>query len=176
MRCPPSLRRFLGREDGNATVEFAILVPLLFAIFVATLEGGLMMSRWAGIDRAADMVIRNLRLGTYTNPTAELLRREICDEVFLVENCYENTAVDIREIDRATFLMPSQDDPCVTRDQQIIQPVTQITPGQQNDLMLIRVCVTVDALFPTSRFALDSLDSRGGYALAVSSVYVNEPS
>ena len=102
MQMPAPFRRFLRQEEGNATVEFAILVPLLFAIFVATLEGGLMMSRWAGIDRAADMVIRNLRLGQYENPTAELLRQEVCDEVFLVENCYENTAVDIREIDRAT--------------------------------------------------------------------------
>lgn len=176
MRMPALFRRFLREEGGNATVEFAILVPLVFAIFVATLEGGLMMSRWAGIDRAADMVIRNLRLGQYQNPTAELLRREICDEVFLVENCFQNTAVDIREINRANFLMPDEDEPCVTRDQEIIQPVTEVTPGQQNDLMLIRVCVTVDALFPTSRFAMDDLDAHGGYALSVSSVYVNEPS
>jgi len=34
----------------------------------------------------------------------------------------------------------------------------------------------VDALFPTSRFAMDDLDAHGGYALSVSSVYVNEPS
>jgi len=169
-------RRFLRREEGNATIEFTILVPLLFAIFVATLEGGMMMSRWAGIDRAADMVIRNLRLGNYENPTAELLRTEICDQVLLVENCFENIAVDIREIDRATFLMPDESEPCVTRDIEIIQPVTEITPGQQNDLMLIRVCVTVDAMFPTSRFAMEGLDAQGGYALAISSVYVNEPS
>ena len=50
-------------------------------------------------------------------------------------------------------------------------------PGQQNDLMLIRVCVTVDALFPTSVYALPiDYDAQGGYALAVASVYVNEPS
>lgn len=176
MQMPAPFRRFLRQEEGNASVEFAILVPLLFAIFVATLEGGLMMSRWAGIDRAADMVIRNLRLGQYENPTPELLRQEICDEVFLVENCYENTAVDIRRINRANFLLPDQNDPCVTREQDIIQPVTEVTPGQQNDLMLIRICVTVDALFPTSRFAMDDLDAQGGYALSVSSVYVNEPS
>jgi Flp pilus assembly protein TadG len=171
------LRRFLQREDGNATTEFVILVPLLFSIFVATLEIGLMMSRWSSIDRAADMVIRNLRLGQYENPTAQLLRTEVCNEVFLVENCFENTAVDIRRINRATFVMPGEDDPCVTREEEVIQPVTEITPGQQNDLMLIRICVTVDAMFPTSHYAVPiELDEQGGYALSVASVYVNEPS
>jgi Flp pilus assembly pilin Flp len=177
MRLSSMIRRFRRREDGTVTVEFVILVPLIFAIFIATLEIGMMMSRWSGLDRAADMVIRSLRLGQYQNPTALLLRQEICDEVLLVENCFENIAVDIRRINRATFLMPDDDEPCVTRDQNIIQPVTQVTPGQQNDLMLIRVCIAVDALFPTSRYALPiTLDAQGGYALSVASVYVNEPS
>lgn len=171
------IRQFWRREEGTATVEFVILVPLIFSIFIATLEIGMMMSRWSSIDRAADMVIRSLRLGQYQNPTAQFLRQEICDEVFLVENCFENIAVDIRRINRTTFVMPGDDDPCVTRDTDIIQPVTEITPGQQNDLMLIRVCITVDAMFPTSRYAVPiTLDARGGYALSIASVYVNEPS
>jgi hypothetical protein len=177
MRMLNPIRRFKQGEDGTSTVEFVILVPLLFTIFIATLEIGMMMSRWSSIDRASDMVIRSLRLGQYENPNAELLRREICDRVFLIENCFENTAVDIREIDRATFIMPDEDEPCVTRDDEIIQPVTEIVPGQQNDLMLIRICVTVDAIFPTSQYALPiELDAQGGYALSVASVYVNEPS
>lgn len=177
MRMTSLIRRFRRREDGTATMEFVILVPLLFAIFVATIEIGMMMSRWSSIDRAADMVIRSLRLGQYNNPTAQMLRQEICDDVFLVENCFENIAVDIRRINRTTFVLPDGDEPCVTRDIDIIQPVVEVTPGQQNDLMLIRVCVAVDALFPTSRFALPiTLDAQGGYALSVASVYVNEPS
>lgn len=177
MRMSNLFRRYKRNEDGTATVEFVILVPLLFSIFIATLEIGMMMSRWSSIDRAADMVIRSLRLGQYVNPDAEMLRREVCDRVFLIENCFENTAVDIREIDRATFIMPDGDEPCVTRDIDIIQPVTEVVPGQQNDLMLIRVCVTVDAIFPTSQYALPiALDAQGGYALSIASVYVNEPS
>jgi hypothetical protein len=73
--------------------------------------------------------------------------------------------------------MPADDAPCVTRDDEIIQPAVQFTPGQQNDLMMIRVCITTDALFPTSTFAVPiELDEMGGYALSVTSVYVNEPS
>lgn len=177
MRALRLIHRFRSSEDGTASVEFSILVPLLFAIFVAALESGLMMVRWTSIDRASDMVIRQLRLGQLVNPTAQTLRREICDRTYMIENCFENTVVEITEINRATFQMPATDEPCVTRTDRIIVPVTQIVPGQQNDLMLIRVCVTVDALFPTSVYALPiEYDAQGGYALAVASVYVNEPS
>jgi len=176
LRLSRLFRRF-RREDGNATVEFTILVPLLFMIFFATLEAGLMMLRWASIDRASDMVIRQLRLGQIASPTHELLRREICDRTFMISNCYENTVVEITEISRANFLLPQPNTPCVTRTDTIIMPVTQVTPGQQNDLMLIRVCVTVDALMPSSTYGLPiEYDAQGGYALSVASVYVNEPS
>ncbi|MBD1202831.1 MAG: pilus assembly protein [Rhodobacteraceae bacterium] len=171
------IKRFRRDESGNSTIEFVILMPLVFTIFAAALESGLMMVRWTSIDRASDMVIRSLRLGQYNNPDALLLRQEICDRTFMIENCFENTVVEIREINRANFLMPAFDAPCVTRDGTIIQPVTQITPGQQNDLMLIRVCVTVDALFAGSTFAVPiTYDAQGGYAISVASVYVNEPS
>lgn len=177
MRRTGLLHRFWRREDGNATVEFAILVPLLFTLFIATLETGLMMTRWVSIDRASDIVIRNLRLGFYQNPTPLMLRNEVCRNTFMIENCVENLVVDIREIDRATFFMPADNAPCVLRNDDIIQPVVEIEPGQQNDLMLIRVCVTTDALFPTSAYAVPiQLDAQGGYALSVASVYVNEPS
>ena len=155
MRLSRLIRRFRRREDGNATIEFVILMPLVFTIFAAALESGLMMVRWTSIDRASDMVIRQLRLGQLANPTALVLRQEICERTYMIENCLENTVVEITEINRATFAMPAPDEPCVERStQQIIVPVTQVTPGQQNDLMLIRVCVTVDALFPTSVYAL----------------------
>ena len=177
MRALRLIHRFRRSEDGTSSVEFVILMPLVFAIFVAALESGLMMVRWTSIDRASDMVIRQLRLGQLANPTARLLREEICQRTYMIENCFQNTVVEIREIDRATFAMPAAEEPCVTRDDQIIVPVTTITPGQQNDLMLIRVCVTVDALFPTSVYALPiDYDAQGGYALAVASLNVNAPS
>lgn len=170
-------RRFLRREDGTATVEFAILVPLLFTIFISALESGLMMVRWVSIDRAADIVIRQLRLGQLANPNSELLRREICEETFLIENCFANATIEILRINRSSFALPEPQAPCVSREEEIIQPVVTITPGQQNDLMLIRVCVTVDAMFPSSTYGLPiQFDAMGGYAIAVASVYVNEPS
>lgn len=171
------IKRFRRDERGSSTIEFVILMPLLFAIFAAALECGLMMLRWTSIDRASDMVIRSLRLGQYVNPTAVMLRQEICNRTFMIEDCFENTVVEIREIDRANFQFPATNAPCVTRQDAVIQPVTQVTPGQQNDLMLIRVCVTTDALFAGTAYAVPiTYDAQGGYAISVASVYVNEPS
>ncbi len=48
--------------------------------------------------------------------------------------------------------------------------------GQQNDVMLVRVCVIQDAIFPTSGIGLGlSVDSLGGYALISRSAFVVEP-
>lgn len=177
MRLSALFRRFQRSEEGNASIEFVILFPVVFTIFVAALESGLMMVRWTSIDRASDMVIRSLRLGQYTNPDAIMLRREICNRTYAIENCFENTVVEVTRISRTTFTMPSSSTPCVTRTDTVIQPVTQVVPGQQNDLMLIRVCVTVNAMFPSSVYSIPmQLDAQGGYAISVASVYVNEPS
>jgi Flp pilus assembly protein TadG len=177
MRLFRLLRRFRQREEGNASVEFVVLVPLLFSIFFAALENGLMMIRWTAIDRASDMVIRQLRLGQLVNPTAQSLRQGFCDRTLMITDCVANTVVEIRRIDRTTFVMPAPNAPCANRTTSTtILPVTTITPGQANDLMLIRICVSVDALIPEGAFALPlTLDAQGGYALSVASVYVNEP-
>jgi hypothetical protein len=42
--------------------------------------------------------------------------------------------------------------------------------------MLIRACLTADALFPTTGIAAQmEQDSQGGYFITASSAFVNEP-
>jgi hypothetical protein len=56
-------------------------------------------------------------------------------------------------------------------------PVTQLQFGQQNDVMLVRVCVVQDAIFPTSGIGLGlPKDSQGGYGVIAVSAFVVEPS
>ncbi len=39
-------RRLMGREDGNATIEFAIIFPGFFLIFMVIFELGMLMTRY----------------------------------------------------------------------------------------------------------------------------------
>ena len=43
--------------------------------------------------------------------------------------------------------MPTSDIACVDRGEDI-NPVTALQIGQQNDIMLVRICVVQDAIFP----------------------------
>jgi hypothetical protein len=55
--------------------------------------------------------------------------------------------------------------------------VTQLQIGQQNDVMLVRVCVVQDAMFPTSGIGLGlPKDAQGGYGLVSVTAFVTEPS
>ena len=69
-----------GRDDkGTAAVEFAMTVPLLLTIFMASFESGFLMVRSIMLEQSVDMTMRELRLGHYPIPTAALLKTNICE-------------------------------------------------------------------------------------------------
>jgi hypothetical protein len=64
---------------------------------------------------------------------------------------------------------------CVDREEDIV-PVTQLQIGQQNDVMLVRVCVVQDAMFPTTGVGLGlPKDDQGGYGLITTTAFSVEP-
>ena len=59
----------------------------------------------------------------------------------------------------------------------IVSNLLQKMIGQQNDVMLVRVCVVQDAMFPTSGIGLGlPKDAQGGYGLVSVTAFVTEPS
>ena len=48
--------------------------------------------------------------------------------------------------------------------------------GQQNDVMLVRICVAQDAMFPTTGIGLGLPKNAGGYGLVAVTAFVIEPS
>jgi hypothetical protein len=71
--------------------------------------------------------------------------------------------------------MPSVAAACVNRDE-TIQPLTQFNPGTQNQVMLVKACAIFDSIFPGFGLGRDLIRADGGYAVAASSVFANEPS
>lgn len=170
-----ALRRFSRDELGTAAVEFAMTVPLLLAIFMASFESGFLMIRSIMLEQSVDMTMRELRLGHYPIPTAALLKQEICKRSVVLTNCDENIMIEMVRINTATWQLPTSGVACVDREEDI-QPVTALQFGQQNDVMLVRVCVTQDAMFPTTGIGLGlPKDSRGGYGLVSVTAFVTEP-
>lgn len=170
------LRRAFGREDGTAAVEFVISVPLLITIFMASFESGFVMVRSIMLEQSLDMTMRELRLGHYPIPSAQLLKEEICKRSVILTGCEDNIMIEMTRINTTSWTLPTNQVTCVDREEDI-QPVTQLQIGQQNDVMLVRVCVVQDALFPTTGIGLGlPKDNQGGYGLVAVSAFVTEPS
>ncbi len=169
------MRRALSREEGNATIEFVLLFPALITLFLMVIEAGLLMTRGVMLDRAVDLSVREIRLGTLTPMTAEGLKQAICNRAVIIPDCLNSVTVEMRPLSKTTWGPLTGSATCIDRSQSV-KPVLEFTPGTQNEMMLIRVCSIFDPLFPTSALAAQiKLDSTGAYALVAMSAFVNEP-
>lgn len=164
------------REDGTATIEFVLVVPAILMIFMASFESGLLMARHIMLERSVDMTMRELRLGILVNPTHDSLKTEICSRTVVISQCESTIRIHMQPVSTTTWALPSDAPVCVDRAEPI-NPVTIVNPGSENEVMLVRVCVVVDAMFPTTGIGLGlPKDGQGGYALVSMSAFVNEPS
>ena len=173
------LRRLIHafrREDGTAALEFVIAVPLLVTIFMASFESGLLMVRSIMLEQSVDMTMRELRLGHYTLPDAALLKTEICKRTVIFKDCEANITIEMTRISTTNWALPTSGVACIDRSEDI-QPVTALQIGQQNDIMLVRVCVVQNAMFPTTGIGLGlPKDGHGGYGVIATTAFVTEPS
>jgi len=169
------LRRFARGEKGTAALEFVLSVPILMSIFAASFESGLLMLRSILLEQAVDRTMRELRLGHYPLPTADLLKEEICLRGVILQDCIDNITIEMTRINTTTWAMPASGIQCVDREEEVT-PVTALQIGQQNDVMLVRICIVQDAIFPLATLgAALPTDSLGGYALVSTTAYVTEP-
>lgn len=167
--------RWWRRETGTATVEFVLVFPLVTFVFFAALETGLFMTRHVMFDRAVDMAMRDLRLGLIPVPKSETLKKAICDRSVLMEDCAAALKIELSIIDTATWVFPEVPVDCVDRSKPM-KPSLDPNVGEENDIMLVRACITADAMFPTTGIALRlPQDGNGGYYIASVSGFVNEP-
>jgi hypothetical protein len=113
-------------------------------------------------------------LRLFSTPTHELLRTEICRNGIFLSDCQGALAIEITAIDRDSWAMPQSAAQCVNRHEDIA-PVTELTTGQQNAIMLVRVCLVQDALFPYTGVGLRMTLNDDGYRLVATSTFVNEP-
>lgn len=167
--------RLWHQEDGTAAMEFVVVIPILIAVFMASFESGLLMTRSIMLEQSVDMTMRELRLGHYTLPDANLLKKEICKRTVIFKDCEQNIMIEMTRVNTANWQLPSSGVQCIDRSEEI-QPVTALQIGQQNDIMMVRVCVVQDALFPTTGVGLGlPKDGSGGYGVVAVSAFVTEP-
>jgi len=169
------LSRFVGEERATASVEFVLTVPVLMLIFMSSFESGLLMTRQILLEQSLDQVMRDLRLGKVPNPSARAIKNRICAKSIIFKDCAASTSVELTPVNATSWSLPATNTACSDREEDV-QPVVTFVPGAENEMMLVRVCVVQDAMFPTTGLGADlPLDSQGGYGLIAVSAFVNEP-
>ncbi len=167
-------RRF-RREDGTATIEFVIVVPVVMTIFMASVEAGFYMTKHVLMERGLDLVMRDIRLGNVGSFDDNKLRKLVCAATPILSDCENILLVEMRRISTSTFDIPEDPPSCIDRGDET-KADDQVDPGGSNEIMIIRVCSVQDPIFPTTGIGLQlRKDARGGYQMATASVFVNEP-
>ncbi|MFZ1469201.1 MAG: TadE family protein [Paracoccaceae bacterium] len=169
------LFRTLQREDGTASIEFVIFVPIILTIFMASVEAGFYMAKNVLLERGLDIVMRDLRLGKLGSVSHDTLRDLICKASPIINDCKNVLKVEMQPVSTASFLIPTAPATCVDRGN-ATQPMTTFIAGGSHELMIVRVCVIQDPMFPTTGIGLKlKADAHGGYQMIVASVFANEP-
>lgn len=170
------LSRAIRREEGTSTVEFVLCIPAFMTVFMMSFESGMFMTKSVLLDRAVDLTIRDLRLGHIANPTSEVLKAAICDKSVILYGCEASIMLELVPINQATWAMPAATVTCIDRDQ-VIQPLVSMDVGSSNQIMLVRACVLVEALFPATGLGQRLVYGPGGeIGMIAVSAFVNEPS
>ncbi|MEM5543267.1 TadE/TadG family type IV pilus assembly protein [Sulfitobacter sp. AS92] len=167
--------RFRPSEAGGVTIEFVILLPLVFYFFFLALETGLWSAREIMLRRATNLAVRDVRLSTGATPSYDAMKALICERSVFEAGCLEGIRIEMQAkpvADWADFSGPA---PCVDRDEDY-DPANGFLPGQQNNLMMMRVCRLFDPLLPGTglgRRLPEGSDSQ--YGVRVTTAFVTEP-
>jgi hypothetical protein len=170
------LLRRARRDEGNATIEFVILFPMFVFLLVSAVELGFITMRHTMLDRAVDLTVRDIRLGTGSAPQYEQIRDTICARAPVIPNCQSNVKLEMIRMDLRNWQAPPADYDCVDHAEEV-QPVRTFTNGMENEMILLRICAMFQPIFPLSGLGRDLKESSvNGYkAMVTATAFVQEP-
>ncbi|MFC3616042.1 TadE/TadG family type IV pilus assembly protein [Lutimaribacter marinistellae] len=168
-------RRFRKQEDGNATIEFVIIFPALLVLMLSGIELAFVSLHHAMLERAVDMTVRDIRLGTGKAHTHTDIKQVVCERAGFIDDCGSNLKLEMIRLDPYGIVsIPAQPD-CTDKSDEV-KPVRSFVNGQSNELMVLRACAKIDPVFPTSGLGKKLGDNTDGqYALTATTVFVQEP-
>ena len=169
------LLRFRRDEDGNATIEFVIMFPLFIFLTLAGIEMGIIAVRQATLERAVDLTVRDIRLGTGTAPQHDDIKNLICDRAAMVPDCKANLRLEMIPIDPENYTPPPVVPDCTDASEEV-NPVRQFTNGMDNELMILRACAKFKPYYPLSGIGKELTKDNAGYAaVTATTAFVQEP-
>ena len=176
MRRPMTfLREFRRAETASATLEFALLVPLMLFLFFSTIELGIFFTRRVMLERGVDLAVRQVRIGAMDPVTHEDLVNAVCAGAGIIPDCHNQLKLEMVRRDLRNWRGFDQAADCVDREEEA-QPPRNFEPGMQNELVVLRACSLFEPFFPTTGLGAQlPRQSGGAYAIVAMTAYVVEP-
>ena len=169
------LRNFGRKEDGQIAVEFVLAIPLIFTLFMTSVELGIYSLRQNFLDRGLDMAVRNVRLNTGTTYSHSDLKQMVCDFSGFLEDCDDALKLEMNPINPRSFSGFAGAADCAD----VSKPVTpsrSFVHGGEHQLMLLRACYMFTPVFPTTGLGYAMTKDGSGRSKMVSlSGFVQEP-
>jgi len=176
-RLKTRLNTFRAEEDGAAyTVEFAVMMPILFMTLVFGVELTTHSNRQFQLDRALASTTRAIRLHTGDTLTHADLVENICDNSGGLADCEENMRLEMITVDPREYEgLP--DAPDCTNAPQEVTPVRGWSVGESHDLMLLRACYQYEPFLTSvglGKLLTENTDNSKASIIALSA-FVQEP-
>ena len=169
------IKGFGHDEEGNATIEFAILFPFFIIMFCAAVELGMITFRHSMLERGLDMAVRDVRLTTGANFQHDDIVTRTCGYAGFLPNCEANLRLEMIPLDMRNFTGPSGTANCVD-ESLAANPIVRWANGQQNEMMLLRACLVFKPVFPLTGLGRHlTTDGAGNAAMVATSAFVQEP-
>ncbi|MBJ6370562.1 TadE/TadG family type IV pilus assembly protein [Sedimentitalea arenosa] len=169
------IARFLHCEDGQSTIEFALTFPAMLVIFLSGIELAMATLNHSMLERAVDLTVRDIRLGTGTAPQHDQLKTLICERAGFINDCSSNLRLEMVQVDPRNWAGINPEADCTDQSQEV-SPVRTFVNGAENELMILRACAKINPVFPTTGLGKSiAKDGAGQYALISTSAFVQEP-
>lgn len=171
-------RRFRKEEDGNASVEFVIIVPVFITLVTMSIEVGFVTIRHTMLERGLDIAVREIRLGTGNPSNHAQIKDVICDNAPALVDCTNQLRLEMRPVDLRAYASLDEDPKCID-DAQSVDPAVfddDFIFGGVNELMLLRACYRYDPIYPWAIMGNALKKDQDGKTNVVSmTAFVQEP-
>ncbi|MEM7488847.1 MAG: TadE family protein [Pseudomonadota bacterium] len=166
------------REDGGATVEFVIVLPVFLLIFFTSFEASMLLTRQTMLERGIDLAVREIRLDTKSTVSAAQMKETVCNRARILPDCEEddNLLIELRVVENvAAFTRPPNDYPC-GRLNTTITPPAPFQGERASKMVIVRACYAVEPFLPGAPFSARLVDDvDGAYRMVAGAFFVVEP-
>ncbi|WP_353472865.1 pilus assembly protein [Salipiger sp. H15] len=170
-----ALRRFGRDEEGSMIVPFALWTPVFIGLMIASVEAGVGTMRQTALDRALDETVREVKIGTGTLYTADMLKAMICDRAPILGSCVETLQLEMVGLDMRDWVAPATSVDCVDTNLSVT-PMRNFVNGREHETMFLRACYKYRPISPGGALAGSMYkDDEGFTALVATSAFVHEP-